>query len=155
VFVLRKAHRITEMLQTRPCRSEDFDAVLVLLKQLWPEKSFDPDALRTVFNRALTSDTQAYICSADDDKVIGFGSLTIKNNLWQEGYLAHVDELVVDAEYRSRGVGTILLEQLFVIARQRGCGRIELDSGFHRADAHCFYERQGFENRGYVFSKML
>ena len=69
------------MSQIRPCRSEDFDGVLELLKQLWPEKSLDPVALRTVFNRAVSSDSQAYVCVADEEKVIGFGSLTVNNNL--------------------------------------------------------------------------
>ena len=143
------------MSQIRPCRSEDFDGVFELLKQLWPEKSLDPVALRTVFNRAVGSDSQAYVCVADEEKVIGFGSLTVNNNLWQEGYLAHVDELVVDVDYRGRGIGTQLIEHLIQLAKQRGCRRVELDTAFHRNEAHEFYERQGFENRGYVFSKLL
>ena len=143
------------MLQIRPCSSEDFNELLGLLKQLWPEKNLDPAALQTVFDRALDSDLQAYICATDGENIIGFGSLSVKNSLWQEGYIGHVDELVVDSGYRGRGVGTRLIEHLIVIAKQRGCRRIELDSGFHRPDAHRFYEQHGFENRGYLFSKVL
>jgi hypothetical protein len=33
--------------------------------------------------------------------------------------------------------------------------RVELESAFHRKKAHAFYERQGFENRGYLFSKPI
>ena len=143
------------MLQIRPCSSDDFSGVLILLKQLWPEKSLDPASLRIAYDRALASDSQRYICATDGEQVIGFGSLTVNNNLWQEGYLGHVDELVVDGDFRGRGVGAQLLEHLIVIAKQRGCRRIELDSGFHRPNAHRFYERHGFENRGYLFSKVL
>jgi GNAT superfamily N-acetyltransferase len=143
------------MLQIRPCSSDDFSGVLELLEQLWPEKRLDPASLRIVYDRALASNSQKYICATDGERVIGFGSLTVKNNLWQEGYLGHVDELVVDRDYRGRGVGTGLLEHLIVIARQLDCRRIELDSGFHRPDAHRYYERHGFENRGYLFSKVL
>jgi GNAT superfamily N-acetyltransferase len=143
------------MLQIRPCSTEDFDGVLELLKQLWPEKPLDPASLRTVYEKVLNCDLQRYICAADGGRIIGFGSLSWKNNLWQEGYLGHVDDLVVDSDYRGRGVGTELLEHLIVIAKERGCRRIELDSGFHRPDAHRYYERHGFENRGHVFSKVL
>jgi GNAT superfamily N-acetyltransferase len=143
------------MMQIRPCSSEDFGGVLDLLKQLWPEKPLDPVSLRTVYDRALECDFQRYICATDGGRIIGFASLSVKNNLWQEGFLGHVDELVVDSGYRGHGVGTELLEHLIVIARQRGCRLVELDTAFHRKEAHDFYERMGFENRGYVFSKSL
>jgi GNAT superfamily N-acetyltransferase len=86
---------------------------------------------------------------------IGFGSLTLKNNLWQEGYVGHVDELVVDSTHRSRGVGTLLLNQIIELARRKGCRRVELDSAFHRKEAHMFYEQHGFENRAFLFSRVL
>jgi GNAT superfamily N-acetyltransferase len=143
------------MFHIRLCRNEDFDDVSVLLRQLWPEKTPDKDALRLVYDRALASDVQEYICATVDEKIIGFGSLSVKNNLWQEGFLGHVDELVVDKEYRGRGIGTQLLEHVISLARRKGCLRIELDTAFHREEAHQFYERHGFENRGYIFSKML
>jgi ribosomal protein S18 acetylase RimI-like enzyme len=143
------------MFQIRPCQIEDFDDVMRLLRQLWPDKPLDLVSLRTVFDRAVASESQAYLCATENQRVIGFGSLTVKNNLWHEGYLGHVDELVVDGEYRGRGIGTQLLEHLVVLARQRGCSRVELDSAFHRKQAHQFYERHGFEGRALLFSRVL
>lgn len=143
------------MIQIRECRAEDFAAVARLLRQLWPEKSLDAGSLQAVFERALASEQQVYLCAADVERIVGFGSLTLKNNLWQAGYLGHVDELVVDSQYRSRGIGTQLLDQLIVLARNLGCRRMELDSAFHRKHAHQFYERHGFENRAFLFSKAL
>jgi RimJ/RimL family protein N-acetyltransferase len=139
----------------RPCRAEDFDAVLALLRQLWPDAALDATALRAVYDRALLSDAQAYLCAVSGARVIGFGSLTVKNNLWQAGPLGHIDELVVDTEWRGRGIGTRLLEELAVLARRKGCRRVELDSALHREAAHRLYERHGFEKRGYLFSKPL
>jgi hypothetical protein len=43
----------------------------------------------------LKCESQAYICVVDKAEVAGFGSLTIKNSLWQEGGIGHVDELIV------------------------------------------------------------
>jgi GNAT superfamily N-acetyltransferase len=143
------------MLQIRQCSIEDFEEVVKLLGQLWPDKTIDTAALQTVFARSVASECQVYLCAADDNRIIGFASLTIKNSLWQEGYLGHVDELIVDAEHRGRGVGTQLLDHLVAMARQRGCRRVELDSAFHREQAHQFYERQGFVNRAFLFSRVL
>jgi glucosamine-phosphate N-acetyltransferase len=145
----------TSKISIRPSRIEDFDAVVSLLRQLWPDKPLNPASLRIIFDSALVSDTKAYLCAIDGKCVIGFGSLTIKNNLWPEGHLGYIDELVVDSEYRNKGVGTQLLEQLVVLARQKGCCRIELDSAFYRKESHHFYEQHGFEKRAYVFSKIL
>jgi GNAT superfamily N-acetyltransferase len=143
------------MFQIRKCHSEDFDDVASLLRQLWPEKRLDAASLRMVFQRAVTSESQTYLCVIDGERIVGFGSLTLKNNLWQQGYLAHIDELVVDSDYRGRGIGTQLLNQLVRLARDRGCRRVELDSAFHREQAHQFYQQHGFENRAFLFSKII
>jgi len=87
--------------------------------------------------------------------IIGFCSLTIKNNLWQAGNLGHIDELIVDDNYRGKGVGSKLMDEITRIAKENQCKRIELDSAFHRKEAHRFYENEGYENRAYLFSKEI
>jgi GNAT superfamily N-acetyltransferase len=56
---------------------------------------------------------------------------------------------------RGCGLGTQLLVEIVRCAKLRGCKRVELDSAFHREEAHQFYLRNGFENRAYLFSKSL
>jgi len=143
------------VVEIRSCHAEDFDDVVKLLHQLWPDKEIDLPSLKIVFDRGLASESQKYICAVEEGKVIGFGSLTIKNNLWQEGYICHVDELVVDDVYRQKGTGTKILQRLIDAAGEKNCRRIELDSAFHRREAHKFYEKLGFENRAFLFSKVL
>jgi GNAT superfamily N-acetyltransferase len=128
---------------------------MALLTQLWPNQPLERNRVQCVFNRALASDRQIYLCATLQARVVGFGSLTIKNNLWQQGYLAQVDELVVDLNHRRQGIGAQLLQRLAGLALERGCPRVELDSAFHREEAHRFYEEQGFQKRAYLFSKSL
>jgi ribosomal protein S18 acetylase RimI-like enzyme len=142
-------------LKIQPCRQNDFKAVFQLLRQLWPDKPLDIAALQKVFKRALKSDSQIYLCAIDGEDVVGFASLTIKTNLWQATNLGHIDELIVDKKHRGSGLGTQLLHEIIAHARRRGCTRVELDSAFHRKKAHKFYERNGFEDRAYLFSKRL
>ena len=143
------------MVQIRKCSDSDFGAVLMLLHQLWPNKPLDTQSLQLVYDLALSSKNQVYLCAVEENKVVGFGSLTIKNNLWQEGNLGHIDELVVDSNSRGKGIGRQLLSQLIILAKEMKCRRIELDTAFHRKEAHRFYEQQGFENRAYLFSMVL
>ncbi|MGA7711416.1 MAG: GNAT family N-acetyltransferase [Rhizomicrobium sp.] len=144
------------MTEIRACTAADFEQILLLLQQLWPDKTLGREQLREVYSRALSSErTQRLLCAVEEERVVGFCSMTIKNNLWIEGFLAHVDELVVDRAKRGRGIGARLLQSAIALARALNCARIELDSAFHRGDAHAFYERQGFENRAYLFSLPL
>lgn len=143
------------MTKIRECRDTDFSQILLLLKQLWPSRELDPTALRAVYTRGLMSASQRYLCAVEDGRVVGFCSLSLKNNLWQGGYLAHIDELIVDTQCQRRGIGTLLLAAISQEAVKSGCSRIELDSAFHRKEAHRFYEAQGFENRAFLFSKVL
>lgn len=147
--------RATLMIEIRPCTSKDFAAVVALLGQLWPDKPLDSESLRRIYDRSLCSNQQVYLCAVSEGRVVGFGSLTLKSNLWNEAFVGFVDEMVVDEAHRSRGIGTQILDHLISWARDKGCNRIELDSAFHRRDAHAFYERRGFQSRAYLFSKLL
>jgi glucosamine-phosphate N-acetyltransferase len=137
------------------CAASDFDAVFPLLQQLWPAKSLDRDALSNLFGDALLADSRVLLCARLDHRVVGFGSMTLKTHLWHGGLVGWVDELVVDGEYRGRGIGRMLLARLMETAAKSGCRAVELDSAFHRKEAHAFYEKLGFEKRAFLFSKTL
>ena len=143
------------MAQIRKCVPADFTQVAALLVQLWPNKVQNLGKLRNAFDRALASTTQRYVCAVENGEVVGFASLSQKSSLWQEALLANVDELVVADAHRGQGVGGALLDFVIDIARKTGCSRVELDSAFHRTDAHEFYERRGFEKRAFLFTMEL
>jgi GNAT superfamily N-acetyltransferase len=138
------------MMIIRPCGIEDFDAVLPLFHQLWLGKPIDSAALRTVFERA--KQTRLFLCAVVDGQIVGFGSLSTKENFWQEGILGTVEELVVDEQHRKLGIGQAILNRLLEEAAKLGCRRVELDSSLHRLEAHRFYEKFGFEKRAFLFT---
>ena len=142
-------------MQIRDCAAGDFEPLVALLQQLWPDKRLDRGALRRVFERALESSDQGYLCAVEGGQVVGFCSMSLENSLWVEGRLAIIEEVVVDARHRGHGIGTTLLNAAVAWARSKGARRVELDSAHHRTEAHRFYARNGFENRGLVFSKPL
>jgi len=144
------------MIEVRDLKIDDIDGLVNLLGQLWPNKSIDKKAVKRVIEKGLINGHQIYICATtDDENLVGFCSLTIKNNLWLSANLGNVDELVVDSEYRRRGIGKLLMNEIEKIAQNHNCKRIELDSAFHRTIAHDFYMGIGFEKRAYLFSKEI
>jgi ribosomal protein S18 acetylase RimI-like enzyme len=139
----------------RLCTDDDYTSVFELLKQLWPNEQLNNEMLKVVYKNALKSDMQKLIVGLIDNKIIGFCSLTIKNNLWLSGNLGHIDELIVDRNLRKQGIGKNLMAEITKMAKENNCKRIELDSAFHRKEAHQFYKNIGFENRAYLFSKII
>ena len=54
--------------------------------------------------------------------------------------------LVVDREYRKRGIGRRLLARAEEWAAQQACSVVRLTSNEKRIEAHAFYERAGYTN---------
>jgi len=142
-------------LQIRSCQLSDFTSIFNLFKQLWPSLEMDYHALYAVYERALSSATQHLIVGVQEDRIVGFCSLSLKNNFWKAGCIGNVDELVVDESYRGQGIGKKLINRIEEIAISNQCNQIELDSSFHRKEAHHFYESIGYKSRAYLFTKPL
>ena len=119
--------------------------ILVLFGQLWPDLNLDENALHTVYTRALSSGTQYLIVAVLNDRIVGFCSLSVKNNFWKAGYIGNVDELVVDQNHRGQGIGKTLMRRIEEIAIRNRCTKIKLDSAFHRKESILFYENIGFK----------
>jgi glucosamine-phosphate N-acetyltransferase len=133
----------------------DFDEIIKLLKQLWPDKTLDCDALTKIISIGIGSKDSIYLCTKIDNKVVGFCSLIIRESLWQEDLVGHINELIIDKSFRRMNLGAELLDAAIAAAKKKGCKLIELDSAFHREDAHKFYENIGFTKRAYLFSKEI
>lgn len=134
---------------------EDFGSIYPLFEQLWPSKELNRNELDKVFKRAVISEMDVLLCLVLADKVIGFCAYAIINNLWQEGYISYIYAMVVDKNYRRKGLGSKLLGEAIYKSKQQGMKRVELDSGFQREAAHQFYLKVGFEKRAYLFSYAL
>jgi GNAT superfamily N-acetyltransferase len=139
----------------RDVTSRDFDQVFGLLKQLWSYKELDYEGMKKVFDQNLLAADRFFIVALYGPQVIGFCSLTVKNNLWIQGFLGNVDEMIVEENYRGQGIGKKLMERITEIAKEKNCKRLELESSFHREQAHEFYKELGFEQRAFLFSKEL
>ena len=71
------------------------------------------------------------------------------------GKFLYVDDLVTTEDARSEGHGERVLDWLAGVAREEGCGSLQLDSGVQRHEAHRFYFRKGMSISSYHFSKSL
>ncbi|MDN3640551.1 GNAT family N-acetyltransferase [Simiduia curdlanivorans] len=90
----------------------------------------------------------------DEGRVVAVAGFRVSSNLFM-GKNLYVDDLITDAEHRSKGYGEEMIAWLEAFARVQGCLVLHLDSGTQRQQAHKFYFAQGFPITSFHFSKPL
>ena len=106
----------------------------------------------TFIAQALRQIAAGYRATAliEDGTVRAYAGWRVQEFLVRGRHL-YVDDLVSDADVRSRGHGKRLLDWLKSEARRQGCSTLQLDSGTQRKDAHAFYLREGLRIEAFHF----
>ncbi len=131
----------------RAARPDDIAALTALLRQLFAiEADFAFDEERQQRGLAmLIDDRRAAVLVAElDGRVVGMctGQLTISTA--EGGPALLVEDVVVDQEYRCRGLGPRLLAGLAEWAATRGAHRLQLLADRNNQAGLAFYERLGW-----------
>lgn len=71
------------------------------------------------------------------------------------GSVAYITALVTTKRWQGHGIGQTLVRAAFQWAEERGCARLSVTSGEHRAGAHAFYPRCGLPYTGRRFGAPL
>lgn len=111
--------------------------------------------------RALLEDPEggSVLIAEADGKIVGVLSASWQRAIHVPGVYATIQDLWVDEDWRSRGVGAELVEAIASQARARGVGRLEV--GLPRetfaaiASTESFYRRNGFEPLGPRMRRLL
>ena len=84
----------------------------------------------------------------------GLSGIWTGTKIYSGKYL-EMDNVVIDEQYRSKGVGTALTRYITDLALAEGCKTMMLDAYIVNEPAHRFYEREGFQRKGYHFVKSI
>lgn len=95
---------------------------------------------------AIDSDPNQYLLVGElDGRVIAMLQLTFIPGLSRRGALrANIEAVRVDSGLRGHGIGNWIISKALLLARERGCGLVQLTSDKSRTEAHRFYARLGF-----------
>jgi GNAT superfamily N-acetyltransferase len=89
-------------------------------------------------------------------RIVGALQLVFVPGLSRKGTRRAIIESVrVAADQRGQSVGTALMKEAIRLAREGGCGLVQLDSDTRRSRAHLFYRRLGFVQSHFGFKKSL
>ena len=112
-------------------------------------------AAREVFEGYLERPDAVLLLAEVDERVVGLLDMEYRVRLNFTVPQAWIPDLVVAEDSRSAGVGRALLARAEELARERGCWGMELESATWRDRAHAFYVREGWNDAGKSFSKLL
>ncbi len=143
----------------REASDKDIPIILELLYDLGrskPQKDSDSDTFRKLITKYLTdSDKQILVVVLDDVKIIGMASMVFLPRLNRTTLEMYIPELVVLEKYHNQGIGKKLINSCIVLAKEKKCHRIRLESGNQRKESHQFYKHLGFEQSALSFTKNL
>ena len=89
-----------------------------------------------------------------ENKLVAVCGIWIATKIYSGKYL-EMDNVVVDENYRSIGIGKIICEKCELIAKANSCKTLMLDAYLENERAHEFYLKHGFIKRGFHFIKKI
>jgi GNAT superfamily N-acetyltransferase len=149
--------------RVREAGAEDAAAVAAAVEELLVElggRCPERAALESEV-RALLADPEggSVLVAEADGKLVGVLSASWQRAIHVPGLYATIQDLWVDAGWRSRGVGAELVEAIASQARARGVGRLEVglprESFAAISSTQSFYERNGFDHLGPRMRRLL
>jgi GNAT superfamily N-acetyltransferase len=133
----------------RPAEPGDVAAIAALLADdplgAAREDAGDAGAYYRAFDAVAQQTGNMILIAEQADTVIACLQLTLIPGLSRRGMKrALIEGVRVATGSRGLGVGERLIRHAIDLAREAGCGLVQLTSDNSRADAHRFYERLGF-----------
>ncbi len=146
-------------LNVRKAKKHDIPIILGLLYELGrpkPQKDSDLDFFRTLVKKQISdSDKTILLAESNDVNVVGMVSIIFLPRLNQQFYEMYIPELIVTKKHQRQGIGTRLIDACILLAKEKNCGILRLESGNQRKEAHLFYKNLGFETNSSSFTKRL
>lgn len=128
--------------RVRPARRGDAESIKGLLGELGYTRGGDSATVNWIISHP---EMEIFVAADSFDKAIGVVSLSHRPQLRLQGRVATIDELVVAAAWRRRGVGRALLKRAVERAKVLSVKRVELVTHRPRAEApRAFYQACGF-----------
>lgn len=127
----------------RRARIEDGPTVFSLLAQLGEQYTPDRAVFDTAFRDAVAqSDDHILFVVDDGDHVVGYALATIARLFYTNGDSAQLQELVVDENFRARGIGSELVSAIEEECLGRGVRQLTVAT----LKSAAFYERLDYRS---------
>jgi GNAT superfamily N-acetyltransferase len=131
----------------RPALPADIPTILDLIRELADYERDPAAAVATpdlMYDALFGPKAVAHVIMAEDDEAThGFALYFFNFSTWTGRRGLYLEDFFVRPAARARGIGLELFRRLTRIARESGCGRMELSVLNWNVNAIRFYEKQG------------
>jgi ribosomal protein S18 acetylase RimI-like enzyme len=132
----------------RDAAVEDIPAMLGLLEQLYtlePQFAFDEVVQREGLKLCIENPGLGRIILVTlEGKVIALANLQFSVSTAMGGLSLHIDDFVVDDDFRGKGVGTLLMDAIATMGKQMGAVRVTVNVDVANDRGLAFYRKAGF-----------
>ncbi len=126
--------------------TEASEDLLEGLARLIPQLSTAPPPSLDHLATIVAHDASTVLIARDDANEV-LGTLTLATFPTLTGVRAWIEDVVVTAEARGRGIASLLVRRAIEIALEQGARSVDLTSRPSREDANRLYQKLGFVRR--------
>lgn len=121
-----------------------YNGFLLLLSQLTETNT---DISFELFAKQFeTMNSNVFVMRDENNRVIATGSIFIERKFIRNfRSVAHIEDVVIDKEYRGLGLGSCMINYLTQYAKDNNCYKVILDCDNENVS---FYEKCGYINKG-------
>ena len=114
-----------------------------------------PTQMHTRLEEILADDDYVTLVACDHNEVVGFIGTRVGPLYESDGLYGQIMALAIANDRQRRGTGRALIEAAESELASRGARVVLVTSGHQRADAHAFYERNGYTFTGRRYTKAI
>jgi len=137
----------------REAQAEDYLSIGYLIKDELGYKDLNFEKLFERLQIMKSSDKHLTIVAENDCKIVGFLGFYKGIAYNYDGEYIQIIAFAVYKEHQNKGIGSTLLRWIEDYAINHGIRSFGVNSGLKRADAHAFYEHNGYLKKSYGFAK--
>jgi ribosomal protein S18 acetylase RimI-like enzyme len=143
------------MITIKPAGKDDVQTLQILNDEIFVvgNQKYDPDLKidwaksdvgKKYFTEAITNPNDIFLIAWDEKKAIGYLAASPKDFGHRLSKYIEIDNLGVSPDYRSKGIGSQLMNEFFKVAKQRGFQKVYVNTYFDNLGSIKFYEKNGF-----------
>jgi GNAT superfamily N-acetyltransferase len=131
----------------------------VLLQTLFTQEAeFTPNEIQQtagltgIINNSEVGDV---VIATENDEIVGMVILLYTVSTALGGIVAILEDMVVSANMRGKGIGAKILNFAFTLAKSKGCLRITLLTDNDNIPAQKFYNKHGFNHSSMIVLRKI
>ena len=113
------------------------------------------EQMRKRLESILGAEDYGTLLACEDDQIVGFIGTRVGPLYEDDGLYGQIMALSVAVDHQRRGIGRMLVQAAEAGLAARGVHVLIVTSGNQRADAHAFYEKNGYLFTGRRYKKVV